>query len=221
MTRQATPGFSDNAAQSHALEGGRMTPVTMTLLATASEPTDLEARNHAIKNCVSVILGLASTIERHVDPVGRSRIAQLVEGSRRMAKLVAPVSGRNKPAFEKVPVEDLLQLLLDRLRTQAESCYVQMAIDCGGGSVVGDVSELTEALYNVASNALHASPRNSSLRITTRRGPDDDHEWTVEDGGGGIPAGVMSRLGTVRASAREGGTGVGRVLSLPVTARHN
>jgi signal transduction histidine kinase len=193
----------------------------MTLFATASEPTELEARDHAIKNCASVILGLASTIERHVDPVGRSRIAQLVDASRRMAKLVAPVCGRNKPVFEKVPVEDLLRLLIDRLRPLAESCFVKMAIDCGGGSVVGDVTELTEALYNVASNALHASPRNSSLRITTRLSPDGDHEWTVQDTGRGIPATVMRRLGTVGVSTREGGTGLGLALAVQVFSRHN
>jgi signal transduction histidine kinase len=221
MIPHAPPGFSDNAAQSRTLKGSRVTPVAMTLFATASEPTELEARNHAIKNCVSVILGLASTIERHVDPVGRSRIAQLVDASRRMAKLVAPVSGRDKPDFEQVPVEYLLQVLLDRLRPQAESCYVQMAIDCGGGSVVCDVTELTEALYNVASNALHASPRDSSVRITTRRSPDDDHEWTVEDGGCGIPATLMPRLGTVGVSTREGGTGLGLALAVQVISRHN
>ena len=44
-----------------------MKPIAMTLLATASEPSPLDARAHAIKNCASVILGLASTIERHVD----------------------------------------------------------------------------------------------------------------------------------------------------------
>jgi signal transduction histidine kinase len=138
-----------------------------------------------------------------------------------MAKLVAPVSSRSKPAFEKIPVEDLLGLVIDRLRPQAESSSVKMAIDCGGGSVVGDVAELTEALYNVASNALHASPRNSCVCIMTRQSPDGDHEWTVEDGGCGIPATVMPRLGRVGVSTREGGTGLGLALAVQVISRHN
>ena len=72
-----------------ALEEDRtMQAVAMTLVSTASEPSQVDARTHAIKNCVSVILGLASTLERHVDPVARPRVAQLVDASRRLRELL-------------------------------------------------------------------------------------------------------------------------------------
>jgi hypothetical protein len=66
-----------------------MEPIAMTLIAAASEPSPLEARAHAIKNCVSVILGLASTIERHVDPFARPRVTQLVDTSHQLKELLA------------------------------------------------------------------------------------------------------------------------------------
>jgi signal transduction histidine kinase len=200
--------------------GQRLTPA-MTLVAAASKPTELEARNHAIKNCASVILGLASTMERYVDPIARSRVAQLVDASRRMAQLLAPGARPGEPASEDVRVEDVLRLVIDRLGPQAETCSVQLAIQCSGGSVVGDVAELTEALYNLASNALQASPRNGTVRITTRRSPDGDHEWIVEDTGGGIPSSILPRLGTVGVTTRKEGMGLGLALAVQVISRHH
>ncbi len=53
---------------------------------------------------------------------------------------------------------------------------MELAIQCAGGNVVGDVAELTEALYNLASNALQARPRNST-------GAHHEHVESVSGGG--------------------------------------
>src|ERR1700733_10834270 len=127
-----------------------MEPVAMTLIATASEPSPLEARAHAIKNCVSVILGLASTIERHVDPIARSRVTQLMDTSRQLKELLAR-QAKSCDLREDVPIADVVQLVTDQLEPQAEACGVRLAVDCGGGTIRGDFGDLAEALYNVGS----------------------------------------------------------------------
>src|SRR5580704_9853315 len=110
-----------------------MEPVAMTLIATASEPSPLEARAHAIKNCVSVILGLASTIERHVDPIARPRVTQLVDTSRQLKELLARQGNTCARIREDVRVADVVKLVTDQLGPQAETCGVRLAVDCGGG----------------------------------------------------------------------------------------
>ncbi len=65
---------------------------------------------------------------------------------------------------------------------------VQLTFDCAGGSLLGNLGELAEALYNVGSNALHASLTGGTVRLTTRTSADGDHEWRVGDTGCGIPA---------------------------------
>jgi two-component system sporulation sensor kinase A len=206
------------------VEGGTtMESVAITLLATGSEPSPLHARAHAIKNCVSVIVGLASTIERHVDhvdPSARSRVTQLVDVSRRLKELLGRQARECLPAREDVWVPDVVQVVIDRLRPDAETRGVTLAHQCAGGTVFGDFGELAEALYNVGSNALHASPRGSTVRIATRRDGDGDHEWRVEDQGCGIPANLMPRLGTIGLTTRDEGTGLGLSLALQVVARH-
>ena len=197
-----------------------MDPVAMTLLATTSEPSEHEARTHAIKNCVCVILGLASTLECHVDPVARPRVTQLLDASRRLRRLLTRQAKPCDGGREHVRISDVLQLVVDRLGPQAETCGVQLAVDSAGGALHGEFAELAEALYNLGSNALHACPSGGTVRITTRRSRDGDHEWSVEDDGCGIPASVMPRLGTIGVTTRDEGTGLGMSLALQVITRH-
>ena len=197
-----------------------MEPVAMTLITTAAEPSPLEARAHAIKNCVSVILGLASTIERHVDPIAQPRVTQLIDASRHLKELLARQARLCDRPRGDVPVADVVQVVTDRLAPQAETRGVRLAIDSEGGTILGDFGELAEALYNVSSNALYASPPGNTVRITTRRSLDGDHEWSVEDAGCGIPTSVMPRLGTVGVTTRDEGTGLGLSLALQAVTRH-
>jgi signal transduction histidine kinase len=197
-----------------------MEPVAMTLIATASEPSPLEARAHAIKNCVSVILGLASTIEPHVDPIARPRFTQLMDTSRQLKELLARQATTCARVREDVPVAGVVRMVTDQLAPQAEACGVRLAIECGGGGILGDIGDLSEALYNVCSNALYASPADTTVRITTRTNPDGDHEWSVEDAGCGIPASVMPRLGRGGITTRDGGTGLGLSIALQAVTRH-
>ncbi|MGD0528771.1 MAG: HAMP domain-containing sensor histidine kinase [Polyangiaceae bacterium] len=198
-----------------------MEPIAMTLIAAASEPSPLEARAHAIKNCVSVILGLASTIERHVDPFARPRVTQLVDTSHQLKELLARPAKSCAWIREDVSVADVVKLVTDRLEPQAEACDVRLAIACAGGVIRGDFGDLAEALYNVCSNALYASPAGTTVRISTRRSADGDHEWSVEDAGCGIPPSMMPRLGGVGVTTRDGGTGLGLSLALQAVTRHD
>jgi two-component system, NtrC family, sensor histidine kinase HydH len=200
-----------------------MNTAAITLLAIGAEPTEVDARAHALKNCVSVIVGLASTIERHVDPVARARAMHLVQASQRLKELVnpAPKSSSDGPRIgTMVSIESMLRIVSERLLPQAESASVHIEVGCGGGAIVGDFAELVEAVYNVAANALQASPPGGTVRITTCRDHDAGHEWTVEDAGCGIPANVLPRLGGTRFTTRVGGTGLGLSLAVQAVRRH-
>lgn len=201
-----------------------MKTAAITLLAVGAEPSELDARAHALKNCVSVIVGLASSIEPHVDPVARARAAQLVVASQRLRELLTcPAKTRDEDDARReiVRIEGVLRLVGERLAPQADSASVRLEIDCDGGTIGGDFAELTEALYNLASNALHASPPGSIVRIITRKNSEGDHEWAVEDHGCGIPANLMPQLGNAGITMRVGGMGLGLSLALKVVTRHH
>jgi len=138
-----------------------------------------------------------------------------------LKKLLAHQAKVCDRAHEDVPIADVVQLVADQLGPQAEGCGVRLAIDCAGGIILGHFGELAETLYNLCTNALHASPAGTTVRVTTRRSLDGDHEWTIEDMGCGIPASVMPRLGTVGVTTRGGGTGLGLSLALQAVTRHD
>jgi signal transduction histidine kinase len=197
-----------------------MKPARPTPAATASEPTEFDARTHAIKNCVNVIYGLAWSIERQVDPIACPRVTKLMEACRRLVDLIVLHTNAGDARRANVPIERVVQLVVERLGPQAESRAVRLSIACAGGTVIGDSAELAEAVYNLASNALHASPPGSTVQITTRRSAEGDHEWLVKDAGCGIPANVLPRLGTVGLTTRDEGTGLGLSLAFQAITRH-
>jgi signal transduction histidine kinase len=160
-----------------------MSRVAITLLARGSEPTEFAARIHAIRNCTTIILGLAWLIERHADPVARAQGIELTNASRWLKELVARYAKPCEMVREEFSVEDVLELVVQRVRSQAEGSAVQLLAESGGGSIFGDFVELAEALYNLASAAIQASPACGTVTIQTRRLPDGDHEWTVKDAG--------------------------------------
>ena len=212
---------TETAVSTVAGQGGAvMSPVTRVLKSSASPPMELEARAHAIKECLCVIVGLASTIERHVDDAARARVAQLLRASRSLSDLLTDARPCSA-AKDEVRVADVVYAVVDRLTPEAEGRAVRLAVDCDGGTIVGDSSELAEALYNVASTALHASRPGSEVRIATRTGDDGDQEWTVEDVGCGISASLPLLVDAPGVSSRSGGTGLALSLALQVVHRHD
>lgn len=198
-----------------------MIPATPALEPSAPQPTELDARAHAIKDCLSVIVGLASTLERHVEASARPRVSQLLRASRSLSNLMVDDARPAALARAEASVADILRRVADRLGPQAEREGIPLVVDCGGGTIVGDAEGLAEALYNVVSNALHASRPGCRIRITTRRSDEGDQEWTVEDSGCGMPAKLLPLLGSRCVSSGNGGMGLGMSLALQTIHRHD
>jgi signal transduction histidine kinase len=195
----------------------------ITLLAADAEPTELAVQAHAIKNCASVIIGLARSVESHVSPVALPRLMQLLDASQRLHDLVARGEGEHATGASRapVPVDLIFRVVSDRLAPLAELAGVALAVECDGGFVVGHLSELTEAMYNLAANAIQASPRGARVHVTTRVTAERDHEWTVSDSGCGIPADLVCRLGLARVPSRTGGMGLGLSIALRIIRSHD
>jgi signal transduction histidine kinase len=84
---------------------------------------------------------------------------------------------------------------------------------------IGDGRRLEEALLNVASNAIEATPAGGSVTIRTEL-RDDGAAIVVQDTGKGMGAPVLEKLGTPFFTTRREGTGLGVVLARAVLAQH-
>jgi signal transduction histidine kinase len=83
----------------------------------------------------------------------------------------------------------------------------------------GDARRLEEALLNVASNAIEATPAGGAVVVHTER-REDGAAIVVHDTGKGMSPSVLEKLGTPFFTTRREGTGLGVVLARAVLAQH-
>jgi signal transduction histidine kinase len=147
-----------------------------------------------------------------------------------MAREVARMEAvlRDYLSFSR-PLEDLRVGAVD-LRELAESVVVLLEgraaaggvrIERAGESVRmgGDPRRLEEALLNIATNAIEATPTGGRVTIRTER-RDGGAAIVVEDTGKGMSASVLEKVGTPFFTTRREGTGLGVVLARAALAQH-
>ena len=180
-----------------------------------------------MKNCLSVITAVAWLVEGELTPRGRQRLERLEAATERLRGLVADDLDE-KPAAEddRCPtrrmtyVDALVRDVAARLADRAEHADVHLATECGGGRIVGDESDLKEALFNVVANAVEATPPGGQVTIRTEVTVEADHVWVVKDTGCGIPSHQLPMLGRPFATGRPGGSGLGLAFARKVVAEH-
>jgi signal transduction histidine kinase len=184
-------------------------------------PSPCAARAHALKNCLSVIYAVSQLIEGDLAERSRPRLARVREAALRMSALLdddlAAAPGQGDAV---VPVADVVDAVIRRVEDHADTAGVRLVVASGRGMIRGDAADLTEALLNIVSNAIHATPATGIVTISTSSTPDGDHEWTVEDTGCGMPEEAVNRIGSAYYSAREGGSGIGVAVARDIARRH-
>ena len=183
------------------------------------------ARTHAQKNCLTVVLAIAQIVAPEVPPPLRERLKRLHDAARRAVDLfnddlqeVRIRSRRNAPA--SIDVDVLMRTVCAALCDLAEARNVALVMNCGGGALDGDEPSLREALIDLVSNAVDATPAGYPVYVDTAVGPGEDQFWMVTDVAGGMPERVRERAGEVLPSTRVGGSGFGLALAKRVIEDH-
>jgi len=109
-----------------------------------------------------------------------------------------------------VSLREFIQALLDQWQLLRPELPCEVFMQVGEGPQVAADSTLQQALINLLNNAADASPRGIELSLHW-----DSRQWTlrIRDHGEGLSREVAEQLGTRIASTKEGGLGVGWVLS--------
>ena len=182
------------------------------------------ARAHALKNYLSVVCAVSHLIEGEVSDRGRERLARLRAAASQMTTLIDEEL-RTDPRDDDdeildVGVAEIVRDVVQKTEDCAERARVQLVVTCGSGFVRGDVHLLAEALRNVVSNAIAATPPNGVVRVTTLETAGGDQEWIVQDTGCGMPSEIVARIGRPGFFARAGGSGFGVAIVCDALRRH-
>lgn len=180
---------------------------------------------HELKNPLAAIKGLVQLLARGKDNDARTQQRlEVVEGEiLRMETILREYLSFARPLEdlepEAVELDGLVERALIVVGGRAEHARVRIEAELEPVSVVADPRRVQEALLNVLTNALEATPAGGSIRVSTRA---EREGATIEvfDSGRGIRPEHLERLGRSFFTTRAEGNGLGVVLVLGVVAQH-
>lgn len=178
------------------------------------------ARAHEQKNCLSIILAVASLVTPELSDGSRERMDRLRAAANRIRELLNADLDESGDDRSDVDVKKLFDGLREMLRDRAEAARVKLVIECSGGHVRAAGADLREALFNLIANAVEATPPERAVVILTEVTPDGGQLWTIRDDGVGMCRDVLEQVGVPHRSFRLGGSGLGVALAKAIVRRH-
>jgi signal transduction histidine kinase len=179
---------------------------------------------HELKNPLASIKGLCQLVSRTPDSERtQERLAVVASEIARMEAILGEYLSFSRPLEDIEPQSIELQTLardvLDVLDGRAINGGVKLSLEGSAPNVHGDPRRLKEALINIVSNAIEATPQGGTVALRIRNGA-GQVVLEVKDSGRGIAPENLERLGRSFFTTREEGTGLGVVLAQGVINQH-
>lgn len=194
----------------------------------AARTRDLETVSaklaHEIRNPLVAIKGLVQLLAR--GPGGERDSKRLEVVLSEVDRLEAIVGGYLTFArpFESLKLSraalfPLMNAVAQVVEGQAAAQGVRLSVSGDEISVTGDENRLKQALLNLLTNALEATPHGGGITISAQR-RQDRAEIVIEDSGCGMAAELVGRVGTPFLTTREHGTGLGVAIARGIAEQH-
>jgi signal transduction histidine kinase len=179
---------------------------------------------HELKNPLASIKGLCQLVARTPESERtQERLTVVASEISRMETILNEYLSFSRPLEdirpEAIDLNVLARDVLDVLDGRAVGAGVSLAIEGSAPTVQGDPRRLKEALINLVSNAIEATPSGGSVALRVR-GTTAGVQLDVQDSGRGISPEDLERLGTSFFTTRANGTGLGVVLAQGVITQH-
>lgn len=191
----------------------------------------LSSVSHDLRTPIGTVLGAATTLldgGAALDGAVRNELAATVrDEAARLARLVSNLldmtrveSGALNVKREWVPVEELVGAVMTRLEAHLEGREVRIAVP-RELSICVDPVLFEQVLWNLLENAVKHTPEGTPIELWASGG---EREVSIEiaDRGPGIAAAILPRIFEkfVRASAGEGGVGLGLAIARGIVQAH-
>jgi signal transduction histidine kinase len=179
---------------------------------------------HELKNPLAAIKGLCQLVARTPESERtQERLAVVSSEIERMEQILGEYLSFSRPLedlhAEPIDLAVIARDVRDVLAGRADQAGVTVHVDGSAVPAKGDPRRLKEALINLVSNAIEATPDGGRVQLRVR-GSGAGALVEVEDTGRGIAPEDLERLGTSFFTTRPNGTGLGVVLAQGVIAQH-
>jgi signal transduction histidine kinase len=182
---------------------------------------------HDLRTPLATLVGLLEqerkAAQQNNDERARKRLEVMSKELARMDGILTEYLSFSRPleALATAPADlgSLVDNVLALLDERARAAGVKLARTGPGITISCDGRRLSEALLNLTSNALEATPRGGSVEVVVQPAPDGGR-IKVCDSGVGMGSAVLEKVGTPFFTTREGGTGLGVALARAAISSH-
>ncbi|MEJ7597823.1 MAG: HAMP domain-containing sensor histidine kinase [Kofleriaceae bacterium] len=175
---------------------------------------------HEIKNPLAAIKALLQLLTDRVDDKGTKRLEVALGEVDRMDGIVRDYLTFARPLADlelsgvelRVVADDVVAVL----EARAEQAGVSL-VARGGAQIIADVRRVREAVWNLADNALTATPRGGLVTIAVTAVA-TGAQISIADTGCGMPASLVTA--PALTTTQGGGTGLGLTIARAAIAQH-
>jgi nitrogen-specific signal transduction histidine kinase/CheY-like chemotaxis protein len=205
---------------------------------TASRAKDefVATMSHELRTPLNAILGWArllrtgkldeATVQRAVETIERNATAQarLIDDLLDVSRII---TGKLRLSVQPVELALVIEAAVDSVRpaAQAKNVRLQLILDSGLGTILGDPQRLQQIVWNIVANAVKFTPKGGRVRIALER-INSHIEITVEDTGQGINPEFLPfvfdrfRQADGTSTRTHGGLGLGLAIVRHLTELH-
>lgn len=137
-----------------------------------------------------------------------------------ISEFLSLARGKTAP-WEEQNLNHIVSVLTPLIQADAimQNKFIQLDLDPAVPDMVMHSKEIRQLILNLARNGLEAMNANGILTMRTRI---DGSEivLSIEDQGSGIPAALLSKLGTPFFTTKDKGTGLGLAVCYNIAAKH-
>lgn len=186
---------------------------------------------HCIKNMLSGIQGgvylVGITLQKLTGGQPDRGFEMLKRNQERMMGLVKDMltfSKEHEPEYVKTDLNELVESVVDMVRTAADERKVNLAFDPDRSldKIFMEPTSIYRCVLNLVSNAIDAcNDEGSRVTVRTCKGSRDSAVIEVEDNGSGIPAEVVDQIFQPFFSSKGSkGTGLGLAVTRKIIQEH-
>lgn len=179
---------------------------------------------HEVRNPLTAIKGFLQLMETQLD---NKTYFHIIQGEMdRIELILSELLVLAKPQATKLGIEcvnDLIDDVKALLDTQAIMKDIQIEIinEIGDLRMKCDKNQLKQVFINFIKNGLEAMPDGGNILIELKKYSEEKARILIKDTGTGIPHSILKRIGQPFFTTKEGGTGLGVMISKQIIENHN
>jgi signal transduction histidine kinase len=176
---------------------------------------------HQIRTPLNSMNGQLELLRQETGGIAEERIERVRREMRRVDQAIEALMRFMRPQelkAEEIALNDLLQRIGSRI--SRPDVKVEYELDSGLPRLIGDGPLLSEALQNIAENAVQAMPQGGVLKMKSSH-VDGIVEVTIADHGIGIPPQDRGHIFELYFTTKKGGSGLGLPLAMRAIDLHN